>query len=168
MNQQLKTVLLTILTLSLFVIALVELSGVSSTALFNKFHIGSPGSDNGLSAPQAQSREQQIASMPKTTIRFLETKYSFGKIKEGDVVKHDFKFMNTGNNPLMIAKADVTCGCTVPSFSKAPIPPGGEGDLTIQYNSHNHPGHQLKNVIVHSNAQQEAISISFEADVAEQ
>ena len=37
MNQQLKTVLLTVLTLSVFVIALVELSGVSKTALINKF-----------------------------------------------------------------------------------------------------------------------------------
>ena len=164
MNQQLKAVLLTVLTLSCFVIALVELSGVSKTALFNKYGIGS-GDGSGLTTNQKQTRDEQITSMPKTSIEFLETKYSFGKIKEGDVVKHAYKFKNTGNNPLMIAKADVSCGCTVPSFSKEPIPPGGEGQIEVQYNSNHHPGHQQKNVIVHSNAQQEAISISFDADV---
>ena len=40
MNTQLKSVLLTVATLSLFVIALIELSGVSSTALFNKYGLG--------------------------------------------------------------------------------------------------------------------------------
>ena len=37
MNPQVKTILLTILTLSAFTIALIELSGVSKTALVNKF-----------------------------------------------------------------------------------------------------------------------------------
>jgi hypothetical protein len=35
----------------------------------------------------------------------------------------------------------------------------------VQYNSNHHPGHQQKNVIVHSNAQLEAMSIGFSADV---
>jgi len=164
MNAQLKTVLLTVLALSLFVIALVELSGVSETALFNKYNIGS-GPGNGLTYQQSINREEQIANMPKTTIQFYETKYNFGTLKEGDIVKHAFKFKNTGANPLLISKTDVTCGCTVPTFSKEPIPPGGEGEIMVQYNSARHPGHQQKNVLVHSNAQQEAMSIGFEAEV---
>lgn len=159
MYQQLKTILLTVLTLSVFVIALVELSGVSSTALFNKFH---PGQVKAI-----QSRQDSVATMPKTTIQYYETRYNFGQINEGDVVKHAFRFKNTGNSPLLISKTDVSCGCTVPTFSKEPIPPGGEGQIMVQYNSANHPGHQQKNVIVHSNAQQEATSIGFEADVKE-
>lgn len=163
MNQQLKTVLLTILTLSCFVIALVELSGVSQNALFNKYHIGN--SDNGLTNQQADTRLQQAAVMPKTTIDFYETKYDFGKIKQGDVVKHAYKFKNSGTNPLLISKVDVSCGCTVPSFSKEPIAPGAEGEIILQYNSKGHPGKQIKNAMVHSNGQAESISISFEADV---
>lgn len=165
MYQQLKAVLLTVLTLSCFVIALVELSGVSSTALFNKYHIGNDPNKDGLTPEQEAVRDQQAAAMPKTTIQFFETKHSFGKIKEGDVVKYAYKFKNTGTNPLLISKVDVSCGCTVPSFSKAPIPPDSTGELMIQYNSRGHEGHQIKNVLVHSNAQQEAISISFDADV---
>jgi hypothetical protein len=156
MNAQLKTVLLTVLTLSAFVIALVELSGVSSTAFLNKY---------GKKPEQPLNRDEQIAKMPKTTIQFLDTSYNFGEIKEGDIVKHAFKFKNTGNNPLLISRTDVSCGCTVPTFSKEPIAPGGEGEIMVQYNSNHHPGHQQKNVIVHSNGQLEAISINFTADV---
>ncbi|MDR3679205.1 MAG: DUF1573 domain-containing protein [Flavipsychrobacter sp.] len=163
MNQQLKTVLLTILTLSCFVIALVELSGVSQNALFNKYHIGS--SDNGLTNQQADTRVQEAAALPKTTIEFPETRYDFGKIKEGESVKHAYKFKNTGANPLLISKVDVSCGCTVPTFSKEPIQPGGTGEIVLQYNSKGHPGKQLKNAMVHSNGQAESISISFDADV---
>ncbi len=163
MNQQLKTVLLTILTLSCFVIALVELSGVSQNALFNKYHIGS--SDNGLTNQQADTRVQEAAVLPKTTIEFAETRFDFGKIKEGESVKHAYKFKNTGANPLLISKVDVSCGCTVPTFSKEPIQPGGTGEIVLQYNSKGHPGKQLKNAMVHSNGQAESISISFDADV---
>jgi hypothetical protein len=164
MNQQLKTVLLTVLTLSFFVIALIELSGVSTTALFNKYHIGN-GDGSGLTTTQAKSREQEAAAMPKTTIQFYETKHDFGTITEGDQVKYAYKFKNTGTNPLMIAKVDVTCGCTVPSFSKDPVAPGAEGEIMVQYNSSGHPGHQEKNLMIHSNAQQDAMSIGFVAEV---
>jgi len=163
MNAQLKTILLTVLTLSFFVIALVELSGVSQTALFNKYNIGS--SNNNLTVREADNRQQQVAAMPKTTIQFIDSFYNFGDVKEGESVKHSFRFKNTGTIPLLISKTDVSCGCTVPTFSKEPVAPGAEGTIEVQYNSKGHPGHQHKNVIVHSNAQMEAMSIGFEADV---
>ena len=163
MNAQLKTILLTVLTLSCFVIALVELSGVSQTALFNKYNIGS--SPTGITVKEADSRQQQVAAMPKTTIQFIDSFFNFGEVKEGESVKHSFRFKNTGTNLLLISKTDVSCGCTVPTFSKEPVAPGAEGVIEIQYNSKGHPGHQHKNVIVHSNGQMEAMSIGFEADV---
>jgi hypothetical protein len=167
MNSQLKTILLTVLTLSVFTIALVELTGVSSTALFNKYKIGSGGTDHGthMSLSEADQRVKQTAGMPKTVIAFNDTKHSFGKIKEGEIVKHNYHFKNTGNAPLMISRAEASCGCTVPSFPKEPIPPGAEGDITVQFDSHNRKGHQQKNVLVWSNAQQEKMSIGFDAEV---
>ena len=65
----------------------------------------------------------------------------------------------------MIAKCDVTCGCTVPDFQRDAIAPGSDGEVTIVYNSAEHSGVQAKNIIVHSNALPEAVSISIEADV---
>ncbi len=168
MNTQLKTILLTVLTLSVFSIALIELSGVSSTALFNKYHIGQGGSADkgaGMGLSEGAQRAQQAAAMPKTELQFTDTKFSFGKIKEGDVVKHAYHFKNGGKAPLLIARAEASCGCTVPSFPKEPIPPGGEGDILVQFDSHNKKGHQQKNVLVWSNGNLERTSIGFDAEV---
>lgn len=164
MNPQLKTVLLTILTLSFFVIALIELSGVSSTALMNKYNINI-GSGHSHTHENEEQADKPADNLPKTTIEFTETNHKFGTIKEGEVVKHSFHFKNTGTNPLVINKAVASCGCTVPSYPKEPIPPGGEGDITVEFNSESREGHQQKNVMIYSNAQEDAMSVGFEADV---
>lgn len=164
MNAQLKTILLTVLTLSVFTIALVELSGVSQRALFNKYGIGKETGHN-TELDERSSRESRVKTMPKTKMVFPEDKFNFGKIKEGDKVRHAFKFKNLGDNPLMISDAIASCGCTVPSFSKEPILPGGEGEILVEFNSANRKGHQSKNVIIVSNADREKISVSFEAEV---
>ena len=169
MNSQIKTILLTVLTLSLFAIALVELSGVSSTALFNKYGIGGGGVDKKAAMPESEAakREKTAAEMPKTSIEFTDTKYDFGTITEGDVVKHAYRFRNSGASPLYIIKTEVSCGCTVPSFPKEPIPPGGEGEIVVQFNSNRKAGHQQKNVLIWSNASVGKLSIGFTADVKE-
>ena len=161
MNQQLKTVLLTVLTLSVFIIALVELSGVSKTALVNKWN-----GEEHHHHDHATEIKNNI-NLPKTTIEFAETRHSFGTITEGEKVRHAFTFKNTGSNPLIISNAVASCGCTVPSYPKEPIAPGGEGEVIVEFNSAGREGHQQKNVLIYSNAQQEAISIGFDADVKE-
>ncbi|MCB0700800.1 MAG: DUF1573 domain-containing protein [Chitinophagaceae bacterium] len=168
MNQQLKTILLTVLTLSVFVIALVELSGVSSNALFNKYGIGEGDAHVHQDEDEVAKREAQIKAMPKTIISFDSTKHDFGTITEGQIARHKYHFKNTGENPLLISKAIASCGCTVPSYPKAPIAPGGEGDILVEFNSKNRVGQQRKNILIYSNAQQESISIGFVAEVVEE
>lgn len=166
MNPQVKTVLLTILTLSLLTIALIELSGVSSKALFNKYGIGS-ASPYGTELQERNARDEKVKKMPKTAIFFEQDKFDFGKIKEGAKVKHAFKFKNTGQHPLMIADAVASCGCTIPSFSREPVLPGNEGEITVEFNTQGRKGHNHKNVMVISNADRERVSVSFEAEVTE-
>ncbi len=167
MNPQIKTILLTVLTLSVFALALVELSGVSSTALFNKYGIGDGGNHVHEDEKLVDKRKEEAKAMPKTQIAFDNTKHDFGAITEGEVVKHAYHFKNAGTNPLLISNAVASCGCTVPSYPKEPIPPGGEGDIVVEFNSTNRPGIQNKNVLVYSNAQEEAISIGFTVEVKE-
>lgn len=167
MNQQLKTILLTVLTLSVFAIALVELSGVSSTALFNKYNIGEGGGHVHEDESEVKKREDKAKAMPKTVISFEDTKHDFGTITDGEVVKHAYKFKNTGSNPLLISNAVASCGCTVPSYPKQPIPPGGEGEIIVEFNSKNRVGQQKKNVLIYSNGQEEAMSIGFNVEVKE-
>lgn len=164
MNAQLKTILLTVGTLSLFVIAMVELSGVSSTALFNKYNIGNGGAHNHENET-VDKIESATKNMPKTTISFDDTKHVFAPIVDGEKATHAFHFKNTGNNPLLISNAVASCGCTIPSYPKEPIPPGGEGEIVVEFNSANRVGMQKKNVMIYSNAQEEAMSIGFEVEV---
>ena len=114
---------------------------------------------------EVSQKEAQAKSMPKTKLSFMETKHSFGTIKEGEKVKYAYKFKNTGDNPLLIYNAVASCGCTVPSYPKEPIQPGSEGEIVVEFNSENRVGHQQKNVLIYSNAEEEAMSIGFDVEV---
>jgi len=67
------------------------------------------------------------------------------------VVKHIYKFKNTGTEPLIISNAKGSCGCTVPTWPKEPVPPGGTGELKVEFNSKGKPGPQSKRVTVTAN-----------------
>ncbi|MEE9374471.1 MAG: DUF1573 domain-containing protein [Saprospiraceae bacterium] len=72
---------------------------------------------------------------PLTSLVFTNTEHDFGEITEGDKVTYMFKFKNTGDEPLVISKAQGSCGCTVPDWPREPIPVGGEGEIKVQYDS---------------------------------
>ncbi|MES2701654.1 MAG: DUF1573 domain-containing protein [Bacteroidota bacterium] len=174
MEKNYKAIMLTILTLSVFTLVIIELTGVSSNAIFRRFRGGGEGkfySKEGevyrgeIFPEQTSTRTQKVREMRKTTMQFYETKFDFGKVPEGKTVKHAFRFKNTGNSPLMISKTDVSCGCTVTDFSEEPVAPDADGEVTVQFNTAGKSGIQKKNIIVHSNALPEAVSISIEANV---
>lgn len=164
MNSTLKTILLTVLTLSFFAIALVELSGVSSHALFNKYNIGQEAG-NHLSAEDQAKKDAEVKKMPKTMIEVTENKFDFGKINDGDVVKHTYMVKNIGENPLVISNVQVSCGCTAPSYPKEPIQPGKIGELTLEFNSAGKAGIVNKNALIIANADNAPYSIGFSAEV---
>lgn len=83
---------------------------------------------------------------------FPEVTYNFGKIKQGDVVEHTFKFKNTGTAPLIISNIGVSCGCTTPDWTKDPIAPGKSGIITAKFNSAGKMGQQSKELTIESNA----------------
>ncbi len=72
---------------------------------------------------------------PLTSIQYPETEHDFGEIQEGEKIVHEFTFKNTGNEPLVISKAQGSCGCTVPDWPREPIPVGAEGVIKVQYDS---------------------------------
>jgi hypothetical protein len=89
----------------------------------------------------------------KAEITFEDSQHDFGTVREeGGPVTHEFVFTNTGSEPLVISGVRASCGCTTPSWSKDPIPPGESGSITAQYNPLNRPGAFRKTVTVTSNA----------------
>jgi len=162
MNSTLKTILLTVLTLSLFTIALIEVSGVSQKALFNK--LGMKQHDH-PSKTEVTAREDQAQTMEQTVLRAADSTHNFGTIKEGDIVQHDYVIANVGDKPLFIANVKTSCGCTAPSFSKEPIAAGEKGIITLEFNSSGKSGSQKKGALIVSNARNSPYRIGFEAQV---
>lgn len=163
MNTTIKTIMLTVLTLSVFAIALIELSGVSSQALFNKYGIGSGHAST--EAPDQAQRDEAVKKMPKTTIEVAETKFDFGEITEGDKVRHTYMVKNAGTHPLMISNVQVSCGCTAPFFPKEEIAPGKTGEITLEFNSTGKHDTVAKNAMIIANADNAPFSIGFVAIV---
>ena len=67
------------------------------------------------------------------------------------MVTHVFKFVNNGKGPLVISKANASCGCTVPEYPRDPIMPGDSGKISVQFNTTGKLGQQSKTVTVTAN-----------------
>ena len=83
MNSTVKTVLLTVLTLSLFTIALIEVSGISNKAFFNVFKSEDQKKKEISETEKKQIRETQMKTMEKTIMKVKDRVHNFGEIKEG-------------------------------------------------------------------------------------
>lgn len=82
---------------------------------------------------------------------FNEPVFEFGEVDEGAVIKHEFKFVNTGKVPLVIQNAHSTCGCTVAEWPKEMIEPGETGVIKAEFNTKGKPDFQEKPVIITAN-----------------
>lgn len=89
------------------------------------------------------------ADLPE--IKFVKTVHDFGKIYQGEVVGTNFSFTNSGSSNLLILDASASCGCTVPKWSKEPIPPGGQGTVEVMFDSAGREGMQNKSVTIRTN-----------------
>ena len=71
-------------------------------------------------------------------ITFSETEHDFGQLDEADgSVSHDFHFVNTGTEPLVIKQVITGCGCTSAKWSEKPYNPGEKGVVRISYHPEN-------------------------------
>ncbi|RPG58709.1 MAG: DUF1573 domain-containing protein [Flavobacteriales bacterium TMED191] len=77
--------------------------------------------------------------------------WDFGTITQGDSPEFTFTFINNGTEPMIISNAKGSCGCTVPSWPKEPIPPKGTGEINVKFNSKNKKGNQNKTVTLTAN-----------------
>lgn len=102
---------------------------------------------------------------PLPVIEFDKTSFDFGTIKEGDKVTHTYQVKNTGVAPLIIQNAQPSCGCTVPEWTKAPIPVGGSGFVKAEFDSKGKSGLQDKTITVTANTWPKITTLKFKAMV---
>ncbi len=111
----------------------------------------------------AGSNPADLQQLPK--ISFSDSDHYFGTISAGEIVEHEFSFSNSGNSPLLIVGATSSCGCTVPRYPTAPIPPGGQGVIKVQFDSKGKQGHILKAITVNTNGNPPTRFLTITADV---
>jgi hypothetical protein len=84
-------------------------------------------------------------------IHFVTPTHDFGEVDEGALVTHVFRFVNTGEAPLLISSARSTCGCTVPDWPRQPIAHGEEGAIEVRFNTAGKPNRQHKPITIVAN-----------------
>lgn len=122
---------------------------------------------------RTQTKKATVKTKPKTTskpktqakpkvtqrpqIQFDKPVHEFGEITEGDIIKHEFAFKNTGKAELVIKSAKASCGCTNPSYPFIGIAPGETGFIGVTYNSVSKEGTQKPEVTIKTNVDDTSI-----------
>ena len=88
----------------------------------------------------------------KAEFKFEKETHDFGKIPQGKPVSINFKFTNTGEEPLIISNVESTCGCTVPKYTSTPVLKGQTGIITVTFNAASVQPSFAKAVTIKSNA----------------
>jgi len=83
---------------------------------------------------------------------FLDKNHDFTDTKAGKVLKHDYSFTNSGNQPLIITDYKVACSCTKITFPAQPIAPGETGVIHLEFDTAGKKGFQSRKIEIVSNA----------------
>jgi len=87
-------------------------------------------------------------------IEFVKDVFDYGNIyaNSGHDGMAEFKFINTGTEPLVLTNVKASCGCTSPYWQKEPVLPGDTGKVVLKYNSITSPHTINKSAVISSNA----------------
>ena len=95
--------------------------------------------------------EAQALRNDSTSVRLIDSVYNFGQVQEGEKVEFHFRFVNSGDKPMVITKAAASCGCTVPEKPERPIMPGDTGYIKASFDSQGRIGLNEKTITVEAN-----------------
>lgn len=102
-------------------------------------------------AQQASPTTTEQTSQSNAEITFEKEVHDFGQIPHNGDGTYEFKYTNTGTDPLLISNCRGSCGCTVPTCHKEPLAPGESTTIRVRYDT-NRVGPFTKSVTVTSNA----------------
>jgi hypothetical protein len=171
MKDKIQIALLAVIAVALVALAANQFMGdkasVSTVAAGN--NVAATTTPATLSADQAfdpmANAAPPVDNTPKTTVNFAEYEHDFGSIKQDSENKKVFTFTNTGKEPMIIETANGSCGCTVPNYPKAPIPPGGTGEIEVVYKPGKQENAQTKTVTVIANTEPKETTLRIKANV---
>ncbi|MEI6173895.1 MAG: DUF1573 domain-containing protein [Bacteroidota bacterium] len=112
----------------------------------------------------AQEAAQPPVNPNAAEISFAKTVHDYGTIVQGSDGTCEFKFTNTGKEPLILSRPQSSCGCTVPTWPQEPILPGKSDVIKVTYNTNN-IGPINKTITVNSNAKTARIILQIKGTV---
>jgi hypothetical protein len=98
-----------------------------------------------------------VATFDKHTI-------DLGELTQGNPATTAFKLTNDGKEPLIIATAKASCGCTNLNYAKDPILPGKSVDISVTYNAAA-MGDFAKTITVTTNASDQPVTLLIKGKV---
>jgi hypothetical protein len=100
----------------------------------------------------------------KPHIEFESVKHNFGTIFQNANGAWEFKFTNTGKEPLIIQNVQSSCGCTIAKRPSAPILPGQTSSILVKYDTRR-IGVFRKTITVISNADNPRVVLEIRGEV---
>ena len=103
----------------------------------------------------------------KATIEFEKKVIDLGNIAaDGGKVTFEYPFVNKGSSPLVILSvSNGGCGCTKPSFPKAPVKPGASGKVSITFDPSGRRGELNRTIKVRTNGKPGTVQLRFKGTV---
>lgn len=120
---------------------------------------------SGIMLAQAQTTtptEKKDVNSPK--MEFETSVMDYGLIEHKSDGKREFVLTNTGNAPLIISNAKGSCGCTVPTWPKAPIAPGESASIGVKYDT-KRIGKFTKTITLTTNAPEKTKILTIKGEV---
>lgn len=98
--------------------------------------------------------------------QFKSEVIDYGEIKNGSDGVRVFEFKNIGMSPLVIENVYSSCGCTIPEWTRTPIPPGENGEIQVKYDT-SRSGPIRRTITIYSNADEPTKAIKIKGKVLE-
>lgn len=117
-----------------------------------------------VSAQTADQSAPASANPNAPEITFDKTVHDYGTVPYQGDGKCEFKFTNTGKEPLILTNVRSSCGCTVPKWPREPILPGQSDVINVEYKT-NRIGKINKTITVQSNAKTSSVVLRIEGQV---
>jgi LEA14-like dessication related protein len=95
----------------------------------------------------------------ENSVEIREKKIDFGEVSEGEMVEKTFEIINRDETPLIIHDIAVTCGCTVPEWTKTPVKSGEKTFIKVRFDTNGKTGRQNKSITLLTNAKQSKIAL---------
>ena len=120
----------------------------------------------GFTASAQGAATQTAENQNAPVITFEKTTHDYGTVNKGGDGSCEFKFKNTGIEPLILSNVTTSCGCTVPEWPREPLLKGKSSSIKVKYDT-NRVGQINKYITVLSNAKTGPVQLHIVGNVVE-